>query len=110
MCSHMGFTASRLRGREQAVPYQAKAVIYNVAGQGSRQEPKPESGLHQKDLGQTESGPKAGNYQDQNQPEPRQKLGQNQGQNQIEPGQIGPFIMAGATRVDNEAATKPHPK
>src|SRR5437764_967739 len=35
---------------------------------------------------------------------------QNQGQNREEPGQGGPFMVAGATRVDNEAATLPHPK
>src|ERR1051325_10570181 len=116
MFSHMGLAASRWRGKEQAVPNQSKAVIYNVAGQkngagqGARQERSPQSGLNQKDLGQTESGRKSGQTKDQGRQELRQKSGHSQGQNQQEPGQSGPFIMAGQARTDNEAATKPHPK
>jgi RNA polymerase sigma-70 factor (ECF subfamily) len=77
MFSHMGLTASRSRGKEQA-----QTVIYNVAGQenGIGQESRPESGLHQKELGQTESGWKSGN---------------NQGQNQQDTGHGGPFIIVG---------------
>src|ERR1041385_1941929 len=114
MFSHMGLTASRWRGKEQAV--QAKAVIYNVAeqkngaGQGARQERSAQSGANQQDLGQTESGRKSGQTKDQNRQELRPKSGHSQGRNQQEPGQSGPFIMAGQARTDNEAATKPHPK
>ena len=97
IASHMGLTASRWRDKEQA-----QDVIYNVARQkvagqenGVGQESRPESGLHQKESGQTESGRKSGHSQRQNQQEPRQS---------------GPFIMARPSRVDNEPATKPHPK
>src|ERR1051326_6587064 len=113
MFSHMGLAASRWRGKEQAVPNQSKAVIYNVAEQkngGARQERSPQSGANQKDLGQTESGRKSGQSKDQSRQELRPKSGHSQGRNQQEPGQSGPFIMAGQARTDNEAATKPHPK
>lgn len=112
MFSHMGLAASRWRGKEQAIPHQNKAVIYNVAGQitGAKQGSEPESGLHQKDLGQRESGRKSGNRQGPGQQELRPKSGHIQGQNQIEPGRSRPFIKVGQAQTDNEAATKPHPK
>jgi len=86
----MGLAASRWRSKEQAVPYRAKAVIYNVAGQkngvgqGVRQEPSPQSGLHQKELGQTESGRNQSysenkNHQEsgRNRGKPRARIGRN---------------------------------
>src|SRR5438270_3383564 len=104
MFSHMGLTASRS-------PKNGKALIYNGTGQaeawqsearnrGGQGKPAKELSLLQKEstqrrkeLGQNYKG-----------------LGQKSGQNRKEPGPGRPFIVSGATRADNEAATKPHPK
>jgi RNA polymerase sigma-70 factor, ECF subfamily len=115
MFSHMGLTASRSPGKEKPVIFngagqnngagrngigQAEArqnEVRNRRGQGQRTK---ELGLLQKESTQRRKE-LSQNYK---------KSGQNQGQNRKEPGQDRPFIVAGATRTDNEAATKPHPK
>jgi RNA polymerase sigma-70 factor (ECF subfamily) len=113
----MGFTASRLPGKKHVLVYNgagkdetrrngtrnlATNGILNWDGQGQR---RNELSSHQR-----ESGGQPGRRQSWNQKEVKQKSGQNQGQNQTEPAFTGPFSVAGATRTDNEAATKPHPK
>jgi RNA polymerase sigma-70 factor, ECF subfamily len=108
----MGLTASRSPGEEQALIYnragqngagkdvaQHKAIqrngAWNRGGQGQRSE--------QQSSNQKQSGQKSGQNPGQNQ-------GQTQRQNGKEPGAGGPFMVARATRTDNEAATLPHPK
>src|SRR6476660_3056502 len=93
MCSHMGLTASR-------PPDEDKAFIYNGVEQEQRQ--KQEEPAHRrKELGQNQQqlGRKMG-----------QKAGQKSSQNREEPELCKPIVVAGATQVDNEAATLPHPK
>jgi RNA polymerase sigma-70 factor, ECF subfamily len=120
MFSHMGLTASRSPGKE-------KPVIFNGAGQngagqaearqnevrnrrGQGQRPK-ELGQLQKESTQrgkelSQNYKKSGQTQGQN----YKDLGQQPGPNRTGPGLGRPFIVSGATRTDNEAATKPHPK
>jgi RNA polymerase sigma-70 factor, ECF subfamily len=102
MCSHMGLASSRPPGED-------KALLYNRAGQERRQkhpgQNQKDAARQRKQLNQQEMG--------QNQQQLARKMGQTvaqKGQNRKEPGLGRPFMAAGATRVDNEAATLPHPK
>src|SRR5947209_2232792 len=103
MFSHMGLTASRS-------PKVEKALIYNGAGQAeARHNARNRGGPGQltKELSplQKESTQRRKEL-GQNYKESGQKLDQNR----KEPGLGRPFIVSRATRADNEAATKPHPK
>src|SRR3954468_21098825 len=111
MCSHMGLTASRWRGKEQA---QGQAVIYNVPRQDENVPRQDESQPNEvRDIARNGRGNRNGrgqraeqlssNYkeaglesdrtqrqsQSRNQEEPRPKSGQSHGQNHQEPGNSG---------------------
>src|SRR5436305_6261448 len=99
MFSHMGLTASPPPGKE-------KSVIYNGAGQAGAQNEAQNRGGQ----GQLTNGVSPLQKQStQRRKELGQKykdLDQKTGQDQKEPGHCGPFMVAGAARTDNEAATK----
>lgn len=103
MSSHMGLTANRSPGKEHALVYNEAHVpgkdvaVDEVRRNGARN--RGRQGQRRNELSQHQKEPGKGPGQDQ-------KLGQNR----KEPGQDGPFIVARATRMDNVAATLPHPK
>ena len=102
----MGLTANRSPGKEHVLSQYGANGIYNEAGKqvaGKDEarrngvENRRRQAMRRKELGQ-------------NQKDFQQEPNQKPGQSRKEPSQDGPFMVSGATRTDNEAATLPHPK
>jgi RNA polymerase sigma-70 factor, ECF subfamily len=109
----MGLTASLSPGREQALIYNGAGK--NGAGKAEAWQNEASNGAGKNGAGKAEAWQNEASRDGQGQQpgelsQNYRELVEKLGQNRKEPGAGGPFMVARATRTDNEAATLPHPK